>query len=77
MAIVKSLTRHGNSLALVIDKALLEVLEIGPKTSLSITTDGRGFHVYPLANGRKRKRLAAAIREVNRDHAPVLRRLAK
>jgi len=74
---VKSLTRHGNSWALVLDKALLEILDIGPETSLSITTDGRTFNVAPLAGGKRRKRLAAAIRGVNRQHGPVLRRLAK
>ena len=38
---VKTLTKHGNSLALVIDKPILDLLKIEADTPLSISTDGR------------------------------------
>ena len=38
---IKKLTKHGNSWALVIDKAVLELLNIDPETPLEIATDGQ------------------------------------
>jgi antitoxin component of MazEF toxin-antitoxin module len=38
----KTLAKHGNSLALVIDKPILELLRIDDKTQLNVQTDGTG-----------------------------------
>ncbi len=38
---LKKLTKHGNSLALVIDRPILELLNIDPDTPLDVSTDGR------------------------------------
>ena len=44
---IKRLTRHGNSLALVIDRAILELLKVDPDTPLELTTDGvHGFMIF-------------------------------
>ena len=37
---IKKLSKHGNSLALVIDRSILDLLGIDEKTSLEISTDG-------------------------------------
>jgi antitoxin MazE len=37
---IKKLARHGNSLALVIEKEILEILNIDAETPLEISTDG-------------------------------------
>src|SRR5689334_8805743 len=37
---VKKLTKHGNSYALVIDKPIMDILNITDDTPLNITTDG-------------------------------------
>ncbi|MBY0548680.1 MAG: hypothetical protein K2W95_15525 [Candidatus Obscuribacterales bacterium] len=39
MALVKKLSRHGHSFALIIEKSILELLNIDETTVLSITTD--------------------------------------
>ena len=52
---VKKLTKHGNSLALVIDKAVLELLKIDADTPLDITTDGDVLIITPI-RGKKRKK---------------------
>ena len=44
---VKTLTRHGNSYALIIEKPILELLGISPKMPLEITTDGKALIVRP------------------------------
>ena len=43
----KRLIQHGNSAALVIDKALLDVLNVKMDTPLEITTDGRNIIISP------------------------------
>lgn len=73
----KTLTRHGNSLALVIDKPILELLGIGPKTPLSIRTDGRCLVISPSPDPGRRKRFEAALAEGNRRYGRVLKRLAE
>src|SRR5579862_4802467 len=44
---VKKLTKYGNSLALVIDRLILELLKIDPETPLEVSTDGRQLIVAP------------------------------
>jgi antitoxin MazE len=53
--LTKKLTRHGNSLALVIDRPLLEVLGIDENTPLNITTDGKRLQVDPQLSPTKRQ----------------------
>ena len=38
---IKTLTKHGNSYALVIDRAILDLLHIEPDSPLEISTDGK------------------------------------
>ncbi len=73
---IKHLTKHGNSLALVIDKGVLDLLEIGPDTPLSITTDGRCLVIAPVKDPDRRRRLKAALEEGNRRYGRMLKRLA-
>jgi len=73
---VKRLTKHGNSLALVIDRAVLDLLEIDAKTPLSITTDGKCLVISPVRDEKRRKAFEEALGEVNRKFGKVLKRLA-
>ncbi len=42
---VKKLSKHGNSLALVIDRSILDLLKIDETTSLQVSTDGEALIV--------------------------------
>ena len=46
--VIKKLSKHGNSLALVIDRSILDLLEIDEQTSLEISTDGEALVVAPV-----------------------------
>jgi antitoxin component of MazEF toxin-antitoxin module len=74
---IKTLIKHGNSLALVIDKPILEVLRVTPDTPLELTTNGDSLLVAPVRNKARQKRLAASLEKVNRKHGDDLRRLAE
>lgn len=73
---VKRLAKHGNSLALVIDRGVLDLLEIDGNTPLSVTTDGKCLIVTPVRDPAREKRFRAALVKVNRRYGPALKRLA-
>lgn len=72
----KRLIQHGNSAALVIDKALLEVLNVKMDTPLEITTDGRNIIVSPQTNPSGEADVLGALSRINDKHGNTLRRLA-
>ena len=74
---VKHLTPHGNSTALIIDKAILELLNITPKTPLEVVTDGKNLILSPVRDTKRETRFRAALEAVNRRHGKTLRALAK
>jgi antitoxin component of MazEF toxin-antitoxin module len=55
--VIKKLTRHGNSLALVIDRSILDLLNINVETPLSIKTDGFRLFVSPALNDPDNERV--------------------
>ena len=76
---VKKLIRHGNSLALVIDKPVLDLLKITEETPLEIETqDGKSLQIRPLkAVPGPRKEVQAALERTNKKFGKSLRNLAK
>ena len=73
----KRLTRTGNSLALVIDRPLLEALEIDVETELELSTDGDVLVVTPLRDPKRRRRVADLVAEAHEIYGGVFRRLAE
>jgi antitoxin component of MazEF toxin-antitoxin module len=76
-AMVKKLIRHGNSLALVIDKPILEMLRITPETPLELTSDGDSLLISPVRDEERLKQLEASLDKINRKFGEDLRRLAE
>ena len=74
---MKRLARHGNSLALVLDRGVLNLLDIDADTPLSVTTDGRCLVISPIRDARRRSALRKALAGVNRRHGPALKKLAE
>ncbi len=72
----KKLSAIGNSLGIVIEKPILELLKIDRDTELEISTDGSRLIVEPVRSTRRDKVLAAT-RKVTKAHANTLRKLAK
>ena len=73
---IKHLTTHGNSLALVIEKGVLELLGISKKTPLRVSTDGSSLIVSPVKEAKREKKFSQALEEINCDHAKTLKALA-
>ena len=74
---VKTLTKHGNSYALIIDRAILELLKITAETPLEISTDGKTLTVAPVTDAKRRARFRAALEQTNRRYGRALKRLAE
>ena len=73
----KMLIKHGNSLALVIDKPILELLQISQDTPLEISTNGDHLLVKPCRDPDQKKRLKQSLKTINGKFADDLRKLAE
>ena len=74
---VKKLTRHGNSLALVIDRPILDLLKIDADTPLDISTDGRRLIIGAADPSAQRKKFEAAQAEAHRRFGGAFKKLAE
>jgi len=55
-------------MALVIDRAILELLKISPDTPLELSTDGRSLIVTPVHDEQKRKEYEMSLKPEKRTH---------
>jgi len=74
---VKKLTPHGNSAALVIDKPIMELLHITMETALDISTDGKSLIISPVTDPARAKQFKAALKRVVSKHAKTFAKLAQ
>jgi antitoxin component of MazEF toxin-antitoxin module len=73
----KRLTRSGNSLALILDKPLLEALSIDADTELELSTDGDVLVVTPVRDRKRTQRVQELVAEAHAQYGGVFRRLAE
>lgn len=74
---LKKLTKHGNSLALLIDKGVLDILNITSDTLLNVSTDGQVLVITPVSEKDRPEKFASALDKVNRRYSPVFKKLAE
>jgi antitoxin component of MazEF toxin-antitoxin module len=74
---VKRLTKHGNSLALVIDRPILDLLNIDQDTPLEISTDGKQLVVAVAKASARRKKFEAAQELAHKRYEKAFRKLAE
>ena len=74
---IKTLTRHGNSYALVIDKPILDLLRVSPETPFEIVTDGRCLVLAPIRDPDEDKKFQAALEMVHKRFGRAMKRLAE
>ena len=73
---IKKLTAVGNSLGLIIEKPILELLKITKDTPLEVSTDGQALIIRPAATDRRERVLASAERLMD-EHDETFRKLAE
>ena len=75
--LTKTLVRHGNSLALVIDRPILDLLGIGEGSELSIRTDGNCLILTPVPAADRRAKVRTSMDKLHTKYAKTLKRLAE
>ena len=73
---IKRLSAVGNSLGLIIERPILDLLHITKDTPLEITTDGEVLVIRPVKLGAK-DRIRASTKRMMAIHDETLRKLAK
>ena len=74
---IKKLTKHGNSWALIIDKPVLDLLQIEPETPLEIKTDGQTLIISPAVDAKRKAKFTASLEKTNRRYGRTLKKLAE
>ncbi len=79
MAIMKKLTKLGNSSALVIDRPILELLNIDSQSpvEISLGADGLSLVIRPVQDKEEnRKQFTEALSKGNKRHKGAMKKLA-
>jgi len=74
---IKNLTKHGNSYALVIEKPVLELLRATPETSFEVLTDGQCLVLTPVRSPGDEARFQKALDMVHKRFGRAMKRLAE
>lgn len=74
---IKRLTRTGNSLALVLDRGLLEAANLDPDAPVEISTDGKVIVIAPVPSDAHREKLARGMKAMHAKYAGAFKRLAE
>jgi antitoxin component of MazEF toxin-antitoxin module len=74
---IKALTKHGNSYALVIEKPILELLGVSPDASFEIVTDGQCLVLTPVRDPADEKAFQDALDVVHKRFGRAMKRLAE
>jgi antitoxin MazE len=76
MAIIKKLTRLGNSSAVILEKPVMQLLELEPESDVSITVEGDAICIRRHRTATN-ERVRAAAKKVVHTRRRLLQRLAK
>jgi antitoxin MazE len=74
---IKTLTKHGNSYALVIDKPILELLRVSPETPFEIMTDGQALVLTPVRDPAEDEKFREALEMIHKRFGRAMKRLAE
>ncbi|MFP4353719.1 MAG: AbrB/MazE/SpoVT family DNA-binding domain-containing protein [Phycisphaerae bacterium] len=73
----KTLTKHGNSYAMIIDKPILELLGATAETEFEILTDGRSLVLTPVRDEAEEKKFDEAVEMVHKRFGRAMKKLAE
>jgi antitoxin component of MazEF toxin-antitoxin module len=74
---IKKLTRTGNSIALVLDKPMLEALGLDENAEVEVSTNGQVIVVTPKRSAVRERRFRDAADKINRKYAGLFKRLSE
>lgn len=74
---IKTLVKHGNSWALVIDRPILDLLKFDPESPVEITTDGQSMTIAPVGRDTRKAAIRAARKKINPRYSKAFKKLAE
>ena len=74
---IKKLTRTGNSIALVLDKPLLEELGLEENAEVEVSTNGQVIVITPKRSSARDRKFRKAVDKINRKYAGLFKRLGE
>lgn len=79
---IKRLVKHGNSRALIIDRAVLDILHIDDDTELTVAMEGKSLVITPSRpeneeEAERRQEFEETKKRVLKKYESVFRRLAE
>jgi len=74
---IKKLTRTGNSIAVVLDKPLLEQLGLDESSEVEVSTNGQIIVITPKRDSARDRRFRKAVDKINRKYAGLFKRLSE
>ena len=74
---IKRLTRTGNSIALVLDKPLLDELGLDENAEVEVSTNGQVIVITPRRSSARDRRFRKAVDKINRKYAGLFKRLSE
>jgi len=74
---IKKLTRTGNSIALVLDKPLLEELGLEENAEVEVSTNGQVIVITPKRSAARERAFRNAVAKVNDKYAGLFKRLSE
>ena len=74
---IKTLTKHGNSLALVIERPVLELLGASADTAFEVVTDGQALILTPIRDAVRQGKFKRSLDKVAKQYAKSFEELAK
>ncbi|MDD3951064.1 MAG: hypothetical protein PHW59_08030 [Desulfobacterales bacterium] len=74
---IKTLTKHGNSAALVIERPILDLLGATIDTAFEVVTDGQALVLTPVKDAVRASKFRKAMDKVGKRYAKSFEELAK
>ena len=74
---IKTLTKHGNSYAMVIDRPILDLIRATPETPFDIISDGRSLVLTPVRNDEEEQKFDDAVAMIHERFGRAMKTLAE
>ncbi len=74
---IKTLTKHGNSVALVLERPILDLRGASTDTAFEIITDGKALILTPVKDGSRLEKFQKSMEKTGKRYAKAFEELAK
>ena len=74
---IKKLTRTGNSVALVLDRPLLDQLGLDEHAEVELSTNGQVLVVTPKRDPARERKFRKSVEKINQKYSGLFRRLSE